>query len=231
MRKLFLDLETLPDQTEGALNYIIDTIRPPANYKKQESKDRWMEENAESKALEEWKKSALKGIAGEVCSIAWAFDDKPVAALTRTQNITEADVLGGFFDAVRDETKSGEGAFPSIQWIGHNIRGFDLRFLFQRAVINNLDPGLQIPINDRHGSRHVFDTMEEWEGFRQYAKLDDIFYALQIDMGEEWDDVIEIDGSQVWDLWQSAQYGTIRRYNMYDVEKVREVYRRLTWGR
>ena len=229
MRKLFFDIETLPDQSEGALDEIIQTIRPPATYKKPESIQKWMEENAESMAIETWLKTGLNGIAGEICSIAWAFDDGPVKCATRDDQKTEAYVLNTFFADLRDETKPGEGAFPSYLWVGHNIIEFDIRFIYQRLVINGIQPEIQIPINDRHGSRHVFDTMVQWSGWRDRAKLDDIFYALQIDLGEEWDDVIEVDGSQVWDMFKAGLYEKIARYNCYDVEKTRQVYRRMTW--
>lgn len=229
MRNLFFDIETLPDQREGALDVVLQDIHPPAQYKKPESIEKWMKENAEAQAVEQWKKTALKGIAGEVCSIAWAFDDGVIKAATRDEQKSEAWVLSRFFSDLSDEIRPGEGRYPNLRWIGHNIIGFDLRFLFQRMVINELMPPVKIPINDRHGSRHVFDTMVEWAGWKEWAKLDDIYYALGIETEEGYDDVIEVDGSMVWDLWQAHRFGLIEDYNCYDVEKVRQVYKRLTW--
>ena len=42
-----------------------------------------------------------------------------------------------------------------LKWIAHN-KDFDLKFLFKRCVINNINThGIRIPHNDRHGTQHV----------------------------------------------------------------------------
>ena len=225
MRKLFFDIETIPDQREGAIDRYLADVKPPGQYKKQESIQKWIDENAEAVAVENWKKSALHGIAGEVCSIAWAFDDGPVLCATGNDNKSESAVLANFFSSLCEEARVGEGRYPNFLWIGHNVIDFDIRYLYQRMVINGIDPSIKIPIDERYNGKHVFDTMKAWGGWRDMVKLD----ALVDAFGLKYEEEQGIDGSQVWDLYQSGQYNTITQYNKLDVEKTRDVYRRLTW--
>jgi predicted PolB exonuclease-like 3'-5' exonuclease len=227
MKKLFFDIETIPDQREGALDKYLLDVHPPGNYKKQESIDAWMEKHAEAAAVENWKKSALEGIAGQICSIAWALDDDDPMAVTANNRKSEANLIEEFFAWIHLNVQPGEGRYSRIQWIGHNVVDFDIRFLYHRAVIYDLKPPCVIPINERHPGKHVFDTMKEWSGWKGYEKLDNIADALNLSYDSK---VGEIDGSMVWDLYQAGQYNKICEYNVLDVIKTRDVYRRLTWG-
>ena len=224
MLELFIDLETIPDQKPGAIDEYLLDIKPPGQYKKPESIEKWMENNAEAAAVENWKRSALHGIAGQICSISWAFGDEGVDGCIGT----EGGVIRGFFNAISDQIKLGEGRYPTIRWIGHNVIDFDLRFLFQRAVINNIKPPCRLPMNARHGSDHVYDTMKAWEGWKGYVSQDDLIHALGIEL-EAPDALMDVDGSMVWDLYQAGQFDTILNYNKLDVEKCRAIYRRLKW--
>lgn len=224
MIELFFDIETIPDQSDGAIEKYIALVKPPGQYKKQESIDAWMEENAAAAAVENWKKSALHGIGGQICSISWTFgDDEPVGVVG-----DERDVILTFFLAIEEQVHAGEGAFPTIRWIGHNILGFDLRFLFQRCVIRDIAPPVHLPMDARQGSDKVYDTMEAWAGWKGYVKQDALLEALGIDMGAD-EDVAGVDGSMVWDLYQSGQLERILKYNKLDVAKARALYRRMTW--
>ena len=118
MTNLTVDIETLPDQSEGALESAAELVKVPANYKKEEVIEKYRQEHAE----EEFLKTGLHGISGEICSIAWAIDDKEVDALTVNLNVeNEEELLIEFFHMVDEQCNSGEGKFPNITWIGHNI--------------------------------------------------------------------------------------------------------------
>ncbi len=224
MSNLPFDIETIPDQREGALQKYVDNIAAPAKYKKPESIQKWIDEEGPAAAVEEWKKTALQGIAGQIVSIAWAFDDGPVQAILDT-DLNERIVLQTFFDAVYDHHKSGEGKHQSITWIGHNLIDFDLRFLYQRAAINGIKPAFLIPTEARHGSASVYDTMKAWAGWKGYVKQDDLYAVLG---GEPFEND-DMDGSQVWDYIQAGRYKEVLEYNRRDVEKLRFNYKRLTW--
>jgi len=219
---LHFDIETIPDQRDGALQDCIDNIAAPARYKKQESIDRWIKEEGPVAAVEVWKKTALEGISGQIVSIAWSFDKYPVTGFI---HMDESWVIQTFFDTISERVKNGEGKFQQITWIGHNIIEFDLRFLYQRAVINGLKPAFSIPIDARHGSQSVFDNMVAWSGYRKYVKQDALYKALG---GEPFKDD-DMDGSMVWDYIDAGRFDEVLEYNKRDVLKVRHNYQRLIW--
>lgn len=216
---LFIDIETIPDQRKDALDRVKSTLKAPANYKKSEAIEKYINENAD----EAWAKTSLKGLYGEVCSIAWAIDDNPVQALTRPASMSEGDLLAKFFEAIKAQTGNGRGDYPNITWIGHNIIEFDLRFLKQRTLVNQVKPAFFIPADARHGST-AFDTMKEWAGWKGYVKLDELCEVFGFP-GKG-----DVDGSMVAKLWADGEYDTIQEYNKQDVEMVRNVYRRMTWA-
>jgi len=229
MHELTIDLETIPDQRPNSIDRYIELVKPPGRYSKPESIEKWMEENAEIVAVENWKKSALHGIAGEVCSIAWAFDDETVQGFCGNTLISEREVIAMFFDAISDKILTGEGRYPTIRWIGHNLLDFDLRFLYQRCVINDIEPPVTMPVDARQGSDKVYDTMKAWAGWKGFVSQDALIEALEIDV-EAPDTIADIDGSMVWDLYQAGRFETILNYNKLDVVKARAIYKRLTWA-
>lgn len=81
--RLYTDLESIPDQRPDAFNRYLDRVRPPGNYKKQETIDAWLAENAEAEAEKEYLKTGLNGLHGEICSIAWAIEDAEMNKIGR----------------------------------------------------------------------------------------------------------------------------------------------------
>jgi len=224
MTNLYLDIETLPDQREGAFDKIYDTIKPPGNIKKPESIEKWMVENGSKSAAEAYLRTSLDGIAGEICSIAWAINDGEIIGNCRPPDVSEAWLLKHFFDCINQETRPGEGGHPNLTWIGHNVIEFDLRFLKQRAIVNNVRPPFVIPADARHGSRPVFDTMKAWAGWRGYVSQDALCEAFGIE-GKG-----EMTGADVWPAYQQSEYDVIETYNKNDVRIVREIYERMSWA-
>ncbi len=222
MTNLYIDLETIPDQAPGAFDRIYDAIKPPGNIKKPESIEKWMVENGSAAAAEAHQKTSFNGLYGEICSIAWAIDDGEIIGNCRRPDTTEAWLLQHFFDCIAQETKSGEGEHPRLTWIGHNVIDFDLRFLKQRAIVNDVRPPFIIPADARHGSNDVFDTMKAWAGWKGYVSQDALCDALGID-GKG-----DMDGSEVWPAYQRQEYDTIQEYNINDVRIVRELYQRMS---
>jgi hypothetical protein len=236
--KLFFDIETIPDQRPGAFDRYLDAVEPPANYKKQETIDKWMLENAENVALENFKKTGLTGLHGEICSIAWALDDNDIFVITRglAPVETEHELIDLFWNHllqdIREVADREERAnWPRLEWIGHNVLDFDLRFLKQRSIVRGIKPAHMIPADARHGGDHVFDTMKEWAGWRGYVKQDELIEALGIP-APDWidEDILSIDGSKVWEIYREEDYGLIAEYNRLDVHYVREIHRRMTYA-
>ena len=239
--KAFTDIETIPDQRPGAFDRYLDKVKPPANYKKPETIDKWMAENAESEAESEFLKTGLSGLHGEICSIAFALDDRDIKFVTRGVNAeTEVGLLAEFWSMLQAEIENAldgsssdraKAPFVKLQWVGHNLLDFDLRFLLQRSVVNGIRPAYTLPADARHGSDWVFDTMKAWAGWRGYVKQDDLCEALGIVAPDETTKTVgDVDGSQVWSLFRAGEFDTIADYNVLDVWKVREIWRRMTYA-
>ena len=107
--------------------------------------------------------------------------------------------------------------------VGHNLIGFDLPFLFQRCLANNIvvKPFIDLSEFNVHG---VYDTMRAWWlGGRNRVALDDIAWALGIESSK----TSEVEGSRVFDLYQAGKLAEIREYNLNDVRVTRKVYERM----
>ena len=197
---LKFDIETIPGGSPEDV-----TVKVPANYKKQESIDKYIEENRDA----EFRKRALNGLTGEIVSIAWQRQSDPIQAITRHSDMSERDLLKGFFESITADLE-----YPRFRWIGHNSIEFDLRFLKQRRWVNSVKPPILIPADAKHGD-WAFDVMKQWAGWRGYVSQDDLYKALG---GQPFD--LDIDGSDVYDLWLAEDYDTIREYNIIDVKKL-----------
>lgn len=130
---------------------------------------------------------------------------------------SEADALTGFLKlmtAFRAEVD---------EIVGHNIIGFDLPFIFQRCLANNLmvKPFVKLGEYNVHG---VYDTMRQWWlGLRQNVGLDDIAWALGIESSK----TETVEGSLVFNLYAQGKLAEIREYNLRDVRVTRKIYERM----
>lgn len=113
---------------------------------------------------------------------------------------------------------------PEIdELVGHNIIGFDLPFIFQRCLVNNIAVRPFVNLSE-FSVRGVYDTMHRWWlGARNRVALDDIAWALGIESSKT-DDV---EGSRVFELYQEGKLAQIREYNLNDVRVTRKVYERM----
>jgi predicted PolB exonuclease-like 3'-5' exonuclease len=219
---VFLDIETIPGQTPDLRANLWDSVTPPAQMKKAETIAAW-EVVRKPQAVEEvWRKTALDGAFGELWCIGYAWGDEPITCLGRSNlDDAEADLLADFFEMIREHIY--DTGPPT--WIGHNIRNFDLKFLYHRAVVRGASPGFWLPYNVRpDDTEHIFDTMTQWAGWNNYVKLDVICQALGIS-GKG-----DMDGSMVWDAVAQGRFADVAQYCIGDVERVRAVYKRMTFS-
>ena len=228
---IYLDIETIPGQSPALKAEIAVDIRPPGSMKKAETIARWEAEEKPLAIEAAWRKTSFHGDRGEVVCIAWAVDDNPVAVISRKmegREHEERDLLYEFFDAIEREIANSHGRIPT--WVGHNVRDFDLRFLFHRAVVLGARPPFRLPHDAKPGGEHVYDTMTAWAGYRDRISLDRLCKALAIptkgtELGGE-----AIDGSKVWDFVKAGRIGDVAEYCRADVERVRRVHKRLTFA-
>lgn len=242
---IFIDIETIPDQRPGALDAFIadarENFRAPSALTKEQaaadlgltdaseikftSKDamlakwceRFRDEKAEEVAELNWRKTSFDGSAGQIVCIGFACDDFSARAY---DGMDETELLQDFFCWLTD--------VHSIQdrprFVGHNIVGFDLRFIWQRAVILGVQPPIWLPNNPRPWDDSVFDTMTQWAGSGNRISLDKLCKALGIAGKTE-----GIDGSLVWPYVRDGRLAEVAAYCSNDVEITREAFRRLTF--
>jgi len=221
--KIFVDIETIPDQTPGSLEAIKASIKPPANYSKPDSIAKWLEDNAAAEADKQWRKTALSGTSGEIIVIGFAFDESDsVDSMHRFPGESEADLLRQFWNVIDQGVADRNGHWSGVEWIGHNV-AFDLRFLKQRGLVNGIQSPVKLNPDARHGAGHVFCTMQEWAGYRDTVSLDALCKALGIASPKD----EGINGAQVFDLWRFGKAALIVEYCRRDVEAVQALYRRM----
>ena len=75
MTYLYLDIETIPAQSQAAKDRIAATIKPPAQMKKAETIAAWEKEGKEQAVQEAIDKTSFDGGLGHVCCIGWAIGD------------------------------------------------------------------------------------------------------------------------------------------------------------
>lgn len=88
--KIYIDIETIPTQNSDFQAYVCENLKPPANYKNQETIDKWLEEN-KGEAIH---KTALDGAFGEIVVIGVAINDEPPVLFYREdwQSTAESQV-------------------------------------------------------------------------------------------------------------------------------------------
>lgn len=248
---VYIDIETIPGQHPGLRQEIaaqLPAVAPyqeptcPRNIKRPETQRDWQENTlpglreaaiqkyqddlAKHEAAIEtaWRKTALQGEHGEIICIAWAIKDNPITVVSRSLQESEADLLRRFFQTLHPQLEK-----RSPTWIGHHVT-FDLRFLFQRAVIHGVYPIINLPIDAGHWDDRLRDTMTMWAGSRERISLNRLCRALGIPTkGQELADE-DIDGSKVWDFVLRGEIDKVATYCKADVARCREVYRRLTFA-
>jgi len=110
--------------------------------------------------------------------------------------------------------------------VGHNVVNFDLPFIFQRCLANNIAVKPFIDLSEFR-VQGVYDTMRGWWlGGRNRVALDDIAWALGIESSKTG----AVEGSKVFELYQAGKLAEIREYNLNDVRVTRKVYERMIAG-
>lgn len=205
---IFIDIETVPGPNVPSP----DNIKAPANYKDPDK----IRAYQESKVEESYQKQALDSMQGRILAIGFAIDDNPAKVF-----IQGREAIANEEQLLRRFEYEIENISP-VTWVGHNIKSFDLQWLWRKAIRVGSPLALKIP-RDRWNSS-VKDTMELWSGPDLHAKvsLDNLAQFLGESGKTE-----GMDGSKVFRMYQNGELDTIRDYCLRDVEVVRNVYRRM----
>lgn len=219
MFKLFIDIETIPGQRSDLYERVASKIKPPANYSKAETIEKWEVESKPELIDKAWRNTALDGTWGEIICIGCAVDDGPIDVLSRDLAQSEAFLIERFVDYLQSHRSQHHGSYPI--WIGHNVT-WDIRFIWQRSIVNNVLLPFLIPYNAKPWDKNIFDTCHEWKGTgNSSGSLDDLCTAMGI-KGKD-----GFDGSMVWDAIKAGEYQKVKDYCADDVIRARELYKRM----
>jgi hypothetical protein len=230
--QILIDIETIPDQSEGAIDRIkkdievkvpadltkpklMDTLGCTDKYKTVgELKGMWLETFGEEQkviqANEKWLKTSFDGAYGQVICIGAEVVHSGEQFCQCTGD--EVDLLESFWDWVLDRSSS-----PDLSFIAHHKK-FDLPFMFHRSVIKGVRPTLSF---DPHSRKHEC-TMELWAGFGGRIGLDRLAGILGLSGKSE-----GMSGAEVWPEYQKGNLKGIAGYCAQDREVLKAVYNRI----
>jgi predicted PolB exonuclease-like 3'-5' exonuclease len=219
MKPFYFDIESLPAQDPAIRAELAAAVTAPAIYKKPESIAEWLAENREKEAEAAWLKTSFDGGVGHVFCIAYAIGDGDPRVLYQPTLSRENEIatLEVFF---RDLAQAGH-----VQLVGHNIVGFDIGFLWKRAMVLGVKPPFNFPRNPKPWSEMVCDTMTLWDSQqRAGGSMDRICRLLGI-TGKD-----GFSGADVWPAIKRGEFERVAEYCKDDVRRTREMHKRMTFS-
>ncbi len=218
--KIYLDIETLPSADPAVRAELAAKITPPGNISKAETIAAWEAEKKPGLVDDAVKKTSFDGLYGSIACVCWAQDGMAVENTDPAHS--EHHLLADLFGWIESETThKGE-----VQFIGHNIIGFDLPFIKHRAIIHGIRPphALMRAFSAKPWDGVVSDTMLMWSADRERrVSMDKLCKAFGIP-GKG-----DFDGSMVAETWPVDPQKVID-YCIDDVKRTREIYKRLTFS-
>ena len=214
---LYLDIETIPTTDPDIVAEIAAGVTPPGNISKPETIAAWAVDKKPALVAEAVAKTSFNGAHGSICCVGFAWNDDEPDSYMRNADRDEATVL----TALSEHLSATRPSFEQPVIVGHYVAGFDLRFIWQRAFVLGVKLPAWFPRDPKPWASNVHDTMAMWAGASGSISLDNLCRALGLP-GKG-----NIDGSQVARLWQAGQYDAIAEYCRADVERVRQVHRRM----
>lgn len=211
------DIETLPCTDFQTLDIMSDTIKPPGNIKKQESKEKWLEENYDAALEKAISDTSFSAMYGSIACIAWAGEDKRIHSSSSV--MSESQAIASFYAHILKQ--------PDDKYCGHNIASFDLKFLKQRSIILGIKPPQSIwhAMNAKPWDSCIADTMLMWDAnISKMISMNNLCKTLGI-KGKG-----DFDGSMVAKTWPKNPQKVID-YCIDDVKKNMEIYDRLTFNK
>lgn len=208
MIKLFFDIETIPSADEDKDSHL-EILK-----KKNASAGSAQAGKVKKTDDEVHINTSFEGTFGRICCIGIIKEGDNGIIQREVFSGTEKEMLTNFWKAASDVDR----------FIGHNIWGFDLPFIYKRSIINKVKTR---PLNfARYRNLPIYDTMMEWElwNMKSMQKLDTLAKVLGLPTSKD-----EMDGSMVWPYFQQGKIEEICKYCMKDVELTRKVFYRMTF--
>lgn len=221
IHSLFLDIETIPATAQSIADYIAANIKPPATIKLPTSIEKWHKESKAEAVAEAIEKTSLDGAFGQVVCIGYDLHDS--GAPEAVYGLDEPDLLTRFNAALDTIPRNMHNATTVV---GHNITGFDLRFLLQRYIVNGIRPHaiINAAAKSKPWDANVYDTMTQFAGFGNKISLDKLCMALGIPTPKG-----DMDGSMVGKAVADGRLLDVVEYCQRDVAATRLAFRRMTF--
>ena len=214
---LYLDIETIPTDEPRLIDHIAASVKPPASMKKAETIEAWQRDQKEQAIADAVAKAGLDGAYGRVCAIGMHASGCAPECYMLNQRDGEAELLARTLAMVK--ASLFRNVPPVI--VGHNITGFDLRFLTQRCMVHGVCLPSWWPRDPKPWDSAVHDTMHMWAGHRDYVSLDKLCIALGIE-GKS-----DVNGADVAGMWERGEFEAIREYCMDDVLRTKACHERM----
>ncbi|HBI50671.1 MAG TPA: hypothetical protein DDY21_02345 [Candidatus Moranbacteria bacterium] len=212
MRKLFLDIETLPAEESKmeTLRLLFDKKNPEFD---QEKFDEFVQ------------KTNFDGAFGRILCIGYAVDyDAPQNFYNENNEKETLQQFWHLVDALSSTPRNMQYPDYDLQFIGHNVMDFDLRFIYQRSIVLGVKPAYELNFA-RYRGYPIYDTMKEWVKWSN-SSIGLEYLALALDIPSPKDG---IDGSQVAQFFADGKVNDILEYCKRDVQTTRDVYRKMTF--
>ena len=197
---MFLDIETLPAEKEKH-EMLKEIHRKRAD------------DGKKVKTVEEFiEETNLGGAFGRIACISYAINDGEVKSLSGD----EKEMLKDFWELAKD----------ADLFIGFNIIGFDLRFIYQRSIVRGVKPTKDLSFA-RYKNYPIYDLMCEWNKWdmQSHINLDSLAKALGIPSSKGG----EIEGKNVARAYEEGRIAEICKYCESDVEATRKIYYKMTF--
>lgn len=206
----------------------------------------WAEQHAVSAVEAEFdrlyrKTSFSAGDGGEIVAASFMALDRnehgePLQAEPNTRfrhkgGVSEADMLKPVVAWLDEVYEWARSANKQLRFVGANVYLFDFRFLIQRCLIL----GIPLPkfglISSKYDRTKYFDVLSVWNFYdeRSSISLDRLCKTLNVESPKN-DDIGEINGAMVWDIWRNegeAGAERIAKYNARDVIALRPLFEKL----
>ncbi len=190
------------------LIFDIETI--PADRSKKDLIETLAKKNKE----DAFKDSGLDGNFGRIFCIAH-IKEPPESNKAKIIKGEEKEILKEFWEIARDVDV----------FIGHNVMDFDLKFIYKRSIVHNIQPTRQLNFA-RYRSMPIYDTMREWEkwSMRSATSLDTLANIFNFKTSKD-----KMCGSEVYGKYLEKKFDEIYEYCKKDVELTRKIYYKMNF--
>lgn len=214
---IYLDIETTGTPSNEVLSYLGEKIAPAKNLKDPEK----ISADIARKEQEVWSGTALRGMWGSVACIGVAVDDGEPVVLS-SDGDSEANLLDRFFKMIKHCADEQHGRLAT--YVGFNVLGFDLPFLWQRSVVLGVKPSVPLYQDSKPWSGRVVDLryILGCGDLRAQGTLEDWCVATGCPVPRD-----DISGAEAPGLWKNGQYPIVMEHCRRDVVRCQWLHRKV----